>query len=147
MELVERLDDYGKVAWIAAMILGFVVFWPIGLGILAYMIGSGRMGCWKYRGPGRWHFSGAEEGRSGSRRRRRLHEPPSTGNRAFDEYREETLGRLEDEQREFEDFLEILRHAKDKAEFDQFMADQRNRGPKATDAADGPEGPAPQPAG
>ncbi len=147
MELAERLDDYGKAAWIAAMILGFVVFWPIGLGILAYMIGSGRMGCWKYRGPGRWHFSGADEGRFGSRRRRRQHEPPSTGNRAFDEYREETLRRLEDEQREFEDFLEILRHAKDKAEFDQFMADQHNRGAKATDAPDGPEGPAPQPAG
>jgi hypothetical protein len=102
MELAERLDDYGKAAWIAAMILGFVVFWPIGLGILAYMIGSGRMGCWKYRGPGRWHFNAADEGRSGSRRRRRRNGSPSTGNRAFDEYREETLRRLEDEQREFE---------------------------------------------
>ena len=146
MEIAERLDDYGKAAWIAAMILGFVVFWPIGLGILAYMIGSGRMGCWKYRGPGRWHFNGADEGRSGSHRRRRR-EPPSTGNHAFDDYREETLRRLEDEQREFEDFLENLRHAKDKAEFDQFMAGQRDRGPKAGEAPDGPEGPAPQPAG
>ncbi len=147
MELVERLDDYGKAAWIAAMILGFVVFWPIGLGILAYMIGSGRMGGWKYRGPGRWHFGGADEGRSGSRRRRRRHGSPATGNRAFDEYREETLRRLEDERSEFEDFLENLRHAKDKTEFDQFMAEQRNPGSKATDAREGPEGPAPQPAG
>jgi hypothetical protein len=48
-----------------------------------------------------------------------------SGNRAFDEYRAETLRRLEDEQREFIEFLDRLRHAKDKAEFDQFMADRR----------------------
>ena len=52
---------------------------------------------------------------------------PSSGNRAFDEYRTETLRRLEDEQREFRDFLERLRFAKDKTEFDQFMAERRNR--------------------
>ena len=51
--------------------------------------------------------------------------PPTSGNRAFDEYRAETLRRLEDEQREFQDFLEQLRRAKDKAEFDQFMASRR----------------------
>ena len=32
---------------------------------------------------------------------------------------------MEDEQREFLEFLERLRHAKDKAEFDQFMAERR----------------------
>lgn len=52
-------------------------------------------------------------------------QPASSGNRAFDEYRMETLRRLEDEQREFQDFLTRLRAAKDKAEFDQFMADRR----------------------
>ena len=35
--------------------------------------------------------------------------------------------RLEEEQREFRDFLERLRFAKDKTEFDQFMAERRNR--------------------
>ena len=49
-----------------------------------------------------------------------------SGNWAFDEYRAETLRRLEDEQREFLAFLERLRHAKDKAEFDQFMAERRS---------------------
>jgi hypothetical protein len=53
--------------------------------------------------------------------------PASSGNRAFDEYRAETLRRLEDEQREFKDFLDRLRHAKDKAEFDEFMAERRRR--------------------
>ena len=51
----------------------------------------------------------------------------SSGNRAFDDYRTETLRRLEDEQREFREFLERLRQAKDKSEFDQFMSERRNR--------------------
>jgi len=51
--------------------------------------------------------------------------PTTSGNRAFDEYRSETLKRLEEEQREFKDFLARLRFAKDRAEFDQFMADRR----------------------
>ena len=64
--------------------------------------------------------------------------PPSSGNRAFDEYRSETLRRLEDEQREFKEFLERLRFAKDRSEFDQFMAERRNRPP-----TEGPQGPQP----
>ncbi len=47
-----------------------------------------------------------------------------SGNSAFDAYKEETLRRLEDEQNSFEDFLQRLRDAKDKAEFDQFMDDR-----------------------
>ena len=49
----------------------------------------------------------------------------ASGNRAFDEYRAETLRRLEEEQKDFAAFLERLRFAKDKAEFDQFMTDRR----------------------
>jgi hypothetical protein len=49
---------------------------------------------------------------------------PSSGNRAFDDYRAETLRRLEDEQREFKEFLKRLRVARDRAEFDQFMNDR-----------------------
>lgn len=52
---------------------------------------------------------------------------PSSGNRAFDEYRSDTLRRLEEEQVEFKNFLDRLRHAKDKEEFDQFMAQHRPR--------------------
>jgi Protein of unknown function (DUF2852) len=134
MPIVAKLDELGKPAWIVLMILGFIVFWPLGLAILAYIIGSGRMGCWKNGGRwGRWH-------ENADRMRGHWHFPRSSGNRAFDEYRMETLKRLEDEQREFQDFLERLRLAKDKQEFDQFMADRRNR------PAAGPTGPAePQP--
>ena len=61
----------------------------------------------------------------------------SSGNRAFDEYRAETLRRLEEEQREFKEFLDRLRHAKDKAEFDQFMAERGRRPPGPAASAGG----------
>jgi hypothetical protein len=140
MELVGKLDDLGKPAWIAIMVVGFILFWPIGLAILAYLIWSGRMGCGRHRGPGRWYRNGAE---MRGRPWRRKYE---SGNSAFDEYRQETLRRLEDEQREFEDFLEQLRHAKDKAEFDEFMRERKRR-PKDKDTTDIGDDPAPQPQG
>jgi hypothetical protein len=65
--------------------------------------------------------------------------PSSSGNRAFDDYRSETLKRLEEEQKEFKKFLERLRFAKDRSEFDQFMAERRNR-----PHDDGPQQPQPQ---
>lgn len=144
MELAARLDNYGKPAWIAVTVLGFIVFWPIGLAILAYLIWSGRMGFMRCGGPGRWHNrnGGREEGRS---RRGRGRYGETSGNSAFDEYREETLRRLEEEQQEFHEFLERLRHAKDKAEFDAFMADRRNRGPEPDGSE--PDNPVPQPQG
>tara|TARA_R110000737_G_scaffold131078_2_gene162930 strand:- start:10 stop:450 length:441 start_codon:yes stop_codon:yes gene_type:complete len=125
MELTAKLDDYGKPAWIGVMVLGFIVFWPVGLAILAYLIWSGRMGFWKCGGAGRWHR--AEESRSerSAGRWSGAGRNNTSGNAAFDEYRLETLRRLEDEQSEFQGFLERLRHAKDKAEFDAFMAERR----------------------
>ncbi len=116
---LERIEDFfdqrGKGAWIAAFVLGFILFWPIGLSILAYTLWSGRMGCWKNR----------RTFRSNVKPRFR-----STGNMAFDEYREETLRRLEEEHSAFEEFLDNLRRAKDKAQFDEFMRDRRNGGPR-----------------
>jgi hypothetical protein len=144
MELAAKLDDYGKPAWITVMILAFVLFWPVGLAILAYLIWSGRMGCWKHRGYGRW-YNGSEDGtETGSRSRQRRRDKHSSGNVAFDDYREETLRRLEDEQAEFETFLDRLRQAKDKAEFEQFMADRQNQSDsgRRTETPDDPE---PQP--
>lgn len=102
------LDQRGKPAWLIAMILGFVFVWPVGLAILAYMIWSKRMfGC-RSRAHNRNAFT-------------------PTGNSAFDAYRDQTLKRLEDEHAEFLAFLQRLREAKDKAEFDQFI-DQRRAG-------------------
>ena len=146
MEIAAKLDNWGWPAWIAVMVLAFIIFWPLGLGILAYLIWSGRMGCWKHHGGWRRRHHEARSGGEGrwSRRNGRS----SSGNAAFDEYREETLRRLEDEQSEFWSFLDRLRHAKDKAEFDQFMADRRRRaeqGPDAPEMPGAPDGPEPQP--
>ncbi|GLK82175.1 DUF2852 domain-containing protein [Ancylobacter defluvii] len=128
MELAYKLDSYGKPAWIALTVLGFMAWWPLGLAILAFTIGSGRMGCGGRRGFARWQEEGGEAFRNAFGRWGRG--MPSSGNRAFDEYREETLRRLEDEQKDFRGFLDRLRQAKDKAEFDQFMADRRRPAPQ-----------------
>jgi len=119
MQLVATLDDYGKPAWFAAMILGFIVWWPVGLGVLAYLIWSGRMGCCGNKKDWRQYFTDEAKRFGGG---------PGTGNHAFDDYREATLKRLEDEANEFQGFLKRLRHAKDKAEFDQFMAERGQNG-------------------
>lgn len=105
------LDARGKFGWIAAMILGFIVFWPVGLALLAYMI-------W-----GKGMFSKSRRNVTAC-----FAAPmsKSSGNAAFDAYRDETMRRLQEEQDKFEAFLERLRDAKDKAEFDAFM-DERER--------------------
>ena len=109
------LDEKGKAAWIAAMVVGFVAFWPVGLALLAYMIWSKRM------------FKSSSCAKRNSYRN--MTSRP-TGNAAFDAYKADTLARLEEEQTNFESFLTRLREAKDKAEFDQFMAE---RGAKSDD--------------
>ena len=58
-----------------------------------------------------------------------------TGNTAFDTYKADTLRRLEEEQNNFESFLERLRDSKDKAEFDQFMDERAGTSDKNTDDA------------
>ena len=126
--------------WIILMILGFVFWWPVGLAILAFTIWSKNMGC---HGSERWQRKMQRMEDKMARMRERFgggFDPrPSSGNHAFDEYRAETLRRLEEEQSEFRDFLDRLRFAKDKAEFDQFMAERRNR-----PAPPSPEPPQPQ---
>src|ERR1700759_1782536 len=138
--VLDRLDDLPKPALIVLSVIGFVVFWPVGLALLVYMIWSGRMFCGRHGRYGRWYTpeerdAGREEWRArreewkGWERRTRWGRPASSGNVAFDEYREETLRKLDEEQREFRDYLDRLRSAKDRAEFYQFMAECRNRPP------------------
>ncbi len=110
------LDQRGKGAWIAAMVLGFIFFWPVGLALLAYMIWSKRM----------FSKSCRHSSHRAARRTAWSAMKPS-GNTAFDTYKADTLQRLQDEQDAFEAFLERLREAKDKTEFDQFMEDREKR--------------------
>jgi Protein of unknown function (DUF2852) len=53
--------------------------------------------------------------------------PRSQHNSAFEEYRQETMARLNEEQRNFREFLQRLRRSRDKQEFDAFMAGRRGR--------------------
>ncbi len=122
MVIAERMDDGGKAAWILATVLGFWLFWPIGVAILLFLAFTGRLRAWRCARVGRWHNMAGSQGCAWGKWSQ---QPPASGNRAFDEYRAETLRRLEEEQREFVEYLERLRQAKDKAEFDQFMADRR----------------------
>lgn len=104
------LDRKGKGAWIAATVLGFIFFWPVGLALLIYMIWSKDMFAKKH---------------ASSRAVRTTFR--SSGNTAFDAYKADTLRRLQEEQDSFENFLERLREAKDKNEFDQFMNERERK--------------------
>jgi hypothetical protein len=119
---------------VLATILGFLFWWPVGLAFLFFILRSTTMGCWSHQD--RWQNKMERMQYKMERMRGHMERrgfpfggfgPPSSGNRAFDEYRIETLRRLEEEQTEFKDFLDRLRHAKDKEEFDQFMAQHRPR--------------------
>lgn len=111
---------------IAMMVLGFIIWWPLGLAMLAYILWGDKMGA-------AVDDTVAEAKRAF--RDVRTQASPTSGNAAFDEYRRAELKRLEEERRkleverrEFEDYVRSLRMARDKEEFDRFMAErQKNR--------------------
>jgi hypothetical protein len=124
-------------AWeIAGIILGFIFVWPLAL---AYLV-------WKLAGypmPAEWRtwmernfvpaFQGSFRPASSPFR--------GTGNSAFDDYRRAELARLEEERRRLEEeahafasFVEELKRAKDREEFDAFMAKRRNGGSQPASA-------------
>lgn len=142
--------DCGRGHWkpleIVAMILGFIVFWPIGLAIVFFKIWQRKHG---YEGDifafaqeraadlqARWNEA---TGAGGDRKPTGGWRGPgfmrSSGNVAFDDWRESELARLEEErrrlaeaEREFAEHIEKLRRAKDREEFESFMQARRNAG-------------------
>lgn len=119
------LDAKGQGAWIAAVVLGFILVWPVGLALLAYAIWSKRMFCRN------------RTTMTPSPRHVAMSAVRPSGNRAFDAYKLETLRRLEDEQTAFEEFLERLREAKDKTEFDSFMGERAEKAASADESEKG----------
>jgi hypothetical protein len=121
-----------------AMVLGFMVFWPVGLAVLAFKY-------WQYKtggadlqtvatgafGRARSAMGGFQAGaRSGATWAHGF--TSSTGNAAFDAWKRAELARLEEERRrleeahrEFADWLDNVRKAKDREEFDRFMRERR----------------------
>ena len=117
---------------IVLMIIGFAVFWPLGLAMLAWIIWGDEIGAKAE--------ALKDQFRSFSDRAPRFRDATAnsfrgrTGNAAFDEYREQEVKRLDEERRrleamraEFESFVTELRRVKDQEEFDRFMRDFRNR--------------------
>lgn len=127
---------------IILMVVGFAVAWPLGLLMVAYIL-------WGNRIPEiRSHFEGMKRDWStdsscGPRGFRRNRTYSDSGNFAFDDYRaaelkrlDEERRRLEEERREFEQYVHDLRRARDKDEFDRFMADRANKTRKGGETID-----------
>ncbi|MEM6463029.1 MAG: DUF2852 domain-containing protein [Pseudomonadota bacterium] len=120
---------------IALMVLGFIVFWPLGLAMLAYIIWGDRLDGFK-----RDINKATDDMFTGCRRSRRngysRNGYANTGNVAFDEWRQKELERLAEERRkldeareEFDEYMRQLRRAKDQEEFDRFMAKRKKDRP------------------
>jgi len=143
------MTSYFRPEWspftVLAMVLGFIVFWPIGLAVLAYVLWGERFG-WSGDKAERWvhkqkqwaggwcqgqqYRAGGSAGSHGFG----FGHSPASGNAAFDAYREEQLKRLDEERRkldqeieEFHEYLRNLNMARDREEFDRFMRDRQNR--------------------
>lgn len=114
-------------ATIALTVIGFMVFWPLGLAMLAYIIWGDRLDGFK-RDANRMTdgmFAGCRRASSRSAR---------TGNVAFDDWRSAELDRLAEERRkldetyaEFDAYAQELRRAKDQEEFSRFMSERNKR--------------------
>jgi hypothetical protein len=135
---------------ILAMVLGFIVFWPIGLAILGWKFWQKRSGYrgdivsfgkekWeamvdKTRGDRNWPYGSHHWGSSPRHGYSARSAMDQSGNYAFDEWRSAELERLQEEYRkivaaekEFAEFMETLRRARDRDEFERFMNERRNR--------------------
>ena len=121
---------------IALMVLGFVIFWPLGLAMLAYILWGEMFGGSAEKAEGwinqkkAWcqnnNYRHGGFGHRGDWRN-------SSGNAAFDEYRAEQLKRLDEERKRldeeinaFHEHMRNLRMARDREEFDRFMRDRNN---------------------
>jgi len=127
-----------KPAWspvsIALMVLGFIIFWPLGAAVLAYILWGEYGGGSKDKAEA-WMKKTTESVRKGGSKGHAYKGFASTGNAAFDAYREEQLKRLDEERRRldeeleaFEEHLANLRKARDREEFDRFMRDRNGGG-------------------
>ena len=94
---------------IAAVVLAFFVWWPLAFVVVAYILWGGSI----------------DQLLKDTVDQFKTKATFGSGNAAFDEYRKQTLKRLEEEQAEFADYVERLRQARDQEEFDRFMSERR----------------------
>ena len=119
---------------IALMVLGFVVWWPLGLAMLAYILWGEMFGGSPEKAQGFVNrskaWANANCGPRGHFRHNGFRQS-SSGNAAFDDYRAEQLRRLEEERKRldeeinaFHEHMANLRKARDREEFDRFMGER-----------------------
>ncbi|UYN98985.1 MAG: DUF2852 domain-containing protein [Devosia sp.] len=117
---------------IALMVLGFVIFWPLGLAVLAYIIWGEKFGGSAEKAQAYWN-KGCSYVKSNSKSHGFGRTGfASSGNAAFDDYRTEQMRRLDEERARldaevdaFHEYMANLRKAKDREEFDRFMNEHR----------------------
>ena len=118
---------------VGAIVVAFVYWWPLAAAYIAWKVAgypalselrgiAGRGLSWN-TGTARSRFAAAFEAANGG----------STGNLAFDAYRRSEIERLDaqrralqEESRAFAEFVEELKRAKDREQFDAFMQKRRS---------------------
>jgi hypothetical protein len=112
---------------IAGIVLGFIFVWPLALAylvwkLIGYPVPKEAKAFFEKNFTSVWETGGFKARPAYS----------STGNFAFEEYRRRELERLEEERRRLEEeahhfaeFVEELKRAKDREEFEAFMAKRR----------------------
>ena len=121
---------------IGAVVVAFIYWWPLAAAYIVWKVAgypalselrglAGRGADWQASAR-KSRFAAAFEAGTMS----------GTGNRAFDAYRRSELDRLDaqrkalqEESRAFAEFVEELKRAKDREQFDAFMAKRGNGGP------------------
>jgi hypothetical protein len=121
---------------IALMVLGFIVFWPLGLAVLGYILWGEKFGGSSEKAQAYWNkgrdWCAPNRHRHHGRHSYRSYGMNSSGNAAFDDYRAEQLKRLDEERARldaeieaFHEYMANLNKAKDREEFDRFMNERR----------------------
>ncbi|MET3616105.1 hypothetical protein ABID16_004454 [Rhizobium aquaticum] len=130
-------------ATIALMVLGFVIFWPLGLAMLAYILFGDRLHEFK-REANATVDRGFDTMRRYTSGKGFSQYTGGTGNAAFDDWRRQELERIENERRkldearrEFDEYVSELRRAKDQEEFSKFMRDRNARNGNDTNGTTG----------
>lgn len=121
--------QWGPVS-IGTMVLGFVIWWPLGLAVLGYILWGELFGGSAEKAA-RYARRSRDFAENMAGKARRFGNSMSSGNAAFDEYREEQLRRLDEERRRLDEevdafhaYMRNLRMARDREEFDRFMRDR-----------------------
>jgi hypothetical protein len=121
---------------IGVVIGSFILFWPLGIAALAIKLVKGEL----WRGasdavPPWQNWKQGDRFDFSQKWKSPFREGPVTGNAAFDDYRKAALEKLEaerrkldEERKEFANYVEKVRRAKDQDEFDRFMSERTPKG-------------------